>query len=46
MLLMSPKLQGELSLQVNGTWLTSVRFLQVHTSYRTLPARGLLAPRG
>ena len=27
MLLMSPKLQGELSLQINGPWLTKVRFL-------------------
>ena len=26
--LMSPKIQGELSLQVNGTWLTRVSFLQ------------------
>lgn len=26
--LMSPKLQGELSLQINGPWLTSVRFLR------------------
>ena len=28
MLLMSPKLQGELSLQINGPWLTTIRFLR------------------